>query len=299
MKFSLDLDAPLTDEVRRVARLRLAAAADLLAARPDGLDAAIHDARRHIKQCRSLYRLVAREAKPFQERENARLAALARRLSGLRDARALVEVTAYLKHEIPTKANGLLMDRLGRRLEQRRQQTIAGDGAAEAVVGGAVADLDEAARAVADLDLPGARRKAVACLARGWDRTGRKARLAIEATAQDPDQGFHDLRKRCQDRWMQAGLLRALWPTAMMAMRDQAKHLSDLLGHAQDLTVLLETVNGDAALVGDGVESEAITEVVLGERGRLRETCHGLAKTVFGKARPRDRDMLERLLLNL
>jgi CHAD domain-containing protein len=298
MKYSLDLDEPLRDEVRRVAVARLKAAVDLLSTQPKGLDEAIHTARRHIKQCRALYRLVASEARDFQKVENVRLGDIARALSAMRDAKALVEVTDYLKREIPTRANGLLMERLARRLEQRRQIATRGDGTAAETLAAAIVELDEAARAADRLDLPHGQRKAALCLAEGWDRTGRKARAAIKGTGGGHDEAFHDLRKRAQDRWMQAGMLHALWPTAMVSIQRQAKYLSDLLGHAQDLAVLLATVADSNDLVGDTVESEAIRETVLGQMTRLQEQCGELARDVFGKSRPRDGDMIERLLLD-
>ncbi|MBX9458524.1 MAG: CHAD domain-containing protein [Rhizobium sp.] len=298
MKYSLDLDAPLEGEVRRVASARLDAAARLLSTQPRGLDEAIHDARRHIKQCRSLYRLVATGAKAFQTTENARLGDVGRRLSAMRDAKALVEVANYLKREIPTKANGLLMDRLARRLEHRKLAATKASDAATDTIASAATDLREAAMHAQALHLPHARRKAAACLARGWDRTGNKARDALEATGQGHDEAFHDLRKRSQDRWMQAGLLQVLWPTAMRSIQRQAKYLSDLLGHAQDLAVLLETVSETADLVGDTVESEAVREMIASQRGHLHKQCRQLAADVFGKSRPRDRAMIERLLLD-
>ena len=46
------------------------------------------------------------------------------------------------------------------------------------------------------------------------------------------------------------------------------------------------------------VESEAIREVILGQRTCLQEQCRGLAGDVFGKSRSRDGDMIERLLLD-
>lgn len=296
MKYRLDLDEPLRDETRRIAAARLKAAIGLLSAQPKGLDEAVHSARRHIKQCRSLYRLVGSEAKHFQTSENARLGDIGRDLSTLRDAKALVEVADYLKREIPTRANGLLMDRLARRLEQRRQAATRADGGSAGTLAKAIDELAKARDAVDGLDLPHARGRAADCLARGWDRTGRKARAALEATADGHDEAFHDLRKRSQDRWMQAEMLHALWPTAMTSIRHQAKHLSDLLGHVQDLTVLSTTVSEASELVGDTVESEAIRDAIFGQRAHLHRECRDLATELFGKSRPKDRDMIERLL---
>lgn len=297
MKYSLDLDEPLTNEVRRIACGRLQEAAALLDEQPDGLDEAIHQARRHIKQCRALYRLVAGSAKDFQGSENERLGDIGRRLSGLRDATALIEATDYLRHEIPTKSNGILMDRLAKRLDQRRLAITRASGETGRMLDSTVQELLAAAKAVDDLSLPHARRKTASCLAKGWQKVNRKARKAIKASATGHDEAFHDIRKRTQDRWMHAALLRDLWPSAMNAIHRQGKTLSDMLGHAQDLAILLDAVTGSDELVSDAVETEAVRDVILSQQQKLQNECRDLAAALFNKSKPRDSAMIERLLL--
>jgi CHAD domain-containing protein len=297
MKYSLDLDEPLDREVRRIAAGRLTAAAALLHDRPEGLDEAIHQARRHIKQCRALYRLVRSGAPDFQKAENERLGDIGRQLSAMRDATALIEATEYLRHEIPTKSNGVLMDRLARRLEQRRAITKDSDNAAE-VLESATRGLLTAAEVAGELVLPHARRKSAACLARGWQEINRKARAAIKASADGHDEAFHDMRKRTQDRWMHAALMNGLWPSAMSAIQRQGKTLSDMLGHAQDLAILLDAVTGTDELVSDAADTETARDVILAQQKKLRNECRELAAALFNKSKPRDSVMIERLLLD-
>lgn len=296
MKYSLDLEESLEDEVHRIASGRLTVAAQLLRDRPEGLDAAIHDARRHIKQCRALYRLVRREANVFQKAENARLGDIGRQLSAMRDAKALIEATEYLRHEIPTKSNGMLMDRLAKRLEQRREAMTTNSEEAADALATAAQGLVAAAEAVAGLDLPHGRRKSAACVAEGWEQIGKKAREAMETAADGQEDGFHDLRKRAQDRWMHAAFLRDLWPAAMTAIQRQGKSLSDLLGHAQDLDILLHAVTESNDLVSDSVETEAIRDAIVSQQTKLHAQCLDFAREYFGKSTPRDGDMIERLL---
>lgn len=296
MKYSLDLDEPLEDDVRRIASGRLKDAAELLSAQPDGPDNAIHDARRHIKQCRALYRLVASGARDFQKSENERLGAIGRRLSAMRDAKALIEATQYLKREIPSKSNSMLMDRLAKRLDQRREHLTGHSDAAADALASAERDLLAAADAVADLSLPHSERKSAACLATGWEKVGRKAREAIDASTEGHDEAFHDLRKRTQDRWMHAALMRDLWPSAMTAIQRQGKMLSDMLGHWQDLAILLDTVSDSSELVSDAVESEAVRDVVLAQQTTLQDECRAAAATLFAKSKPRDGKQIVRLL---
>jgi CHAD domain-containing protein len=296
MKYSLDLDDLLEGEVRRIASRRLIAAAELLRSRPTGLDDAIHDARRHIKQCRALYRLIASEAGDFQQAENIRLGKIGRRLSGLRDAKALIEATQYLKREMPSKSNGMLMDRLARRLDQRHEGLTDRSADAADALAAAEQDLLDAADALAALSLPKGRRKAAACLARGWEKVGRKARAAIDAASHEHDEAFHDLRKRTQDRWMHAALMSRLWPSAMSAIQRQGKTLSDMLGHAQDLALLLEAVSGSGDIASDAVESEAIRETAMNQQKKLQGECRDFAAILFAESRPRDGRMIRQLL---
>ena len=298
MKYSLDLDEPLEDEVRRIAAGRLADAAALLREQPEGVDNAIHDARRHIKQCRALYRLVASAAKDFQKAENERLGEIGRGLSRLRDAKALIEATEFLRHEVPTKSNGLLMDRLAKRLDQRRAEMTTSSAEAAEALNSAEQHLLRAAEAASGLSLSGSRRKSAVCLARGWEKVGRKAREAIKASEDGHDEAFHDMRKRTQDRWMHAALLCDLWPSALAAIHRQGKTLSDRLGQAQDLAILLDTVTVSGELVSDAVESEAIRDLVVAQQKKLQHECRELAAALFGKAKPRDGEMIERLLLD-
>lgn len=298
MKYSLDLDEPLGSEVRRIATDRLTDAAEMLREQPEGLDEAVHLARRHIKQCRALYRLVGSEAKDFQKAENERLGKIGRQLSTMRDAKAMVEATDYLRHEIPTKANGLLMDRLGKRLDQRRKAITKASDRTDEILQSAAHDLLTAAEAAGELTLPHARRKSAACLAKGWRNINRKARAAIKASADDHDEAFHDMRKRTQDRWMHAALMRDIWPSAMSAIQRQGKTLSDMLGHAQDLAILLDAVTASDGLVSDAVETEAVRDVVLSQQKALQDQCRELAAALFNKSKPRDSVMIERLLLD-
>ena len=296
MKYSLDLDEPLEEEVRRIASRQLTAAAELLRSRPTGLDEAIHDARRHIKQTRALYRLIASEARGFQKAENIRLGEIGRRLSGMRDAKALIEATQYLKREIPSKSNGMLMDRLAKRLDQRREDLTDRSADAADALARAEHDLLAAAGALADLSLPRGNRKAAACLAKGWEKVGRKARAAIDTASTEHDEAFHDLRKRTQDRWMHAALMSSLWPSAMSAIQRQGKTLSDMLGHAQDLSLLLEAVSGSGEIASDAVESEAIRDAAMAQQKKLHSECRDFAATLFGKSKPRDGRMIVQLL---
>lgn len=297
MEYSIDFTESLESQARRIARQRLQDAASLLDDMPDGTDKAIHGARKHIKQCRSLYRLVAESAKEFQQAENRRLGDIARELSHLRDAAALMEVTEYLKHEIGSKSNAMLMDRLARRLERRHRHITGESAEASEILRQASRNLRQAASAVDRLDLPNGPRKGADCVVAGWEKVSRKARHAIAGAASgDHEEAFHDLRKRSQDRWMHAALIRDLWPTAMISIQRQAKGLSDLLGHMQDLSVLDQAITTAPELAQDNVENEAVREAIHTQQAKLREESLEQADDLFRKSRPRDGKVIGHLI---
>jgi hypothetical protein len=297
MEYDIDFAESLESQVRRIARHRLEDAASLLVAMPDGADKAIHDARKHIKQCRALYRLVSASAKQFQQAENRRLGGIARELSHLRDAAALMEVTQYLKHEIGSKSNAMLMDRLAKRLERRHRRVTNTSAEAGETLQKASSDLRRAASDVDGLDIPNGPSKGADCVVAGWERVSKKARRAISLAASgDHEEAFHDLRKRSQDRWMHAALIRNLWPTAMISIQLQAKSLSDLLGHIQDLSVLEDTITTAPDLVQDNVENEAVLDAIRTQQAKLREESLKQAGDLFRKSKPRDGKVIGHLI---
>ena len=297
MEYSIDFTESLESQVRRIARHRLEDAASLLDDMPDGTDNAIHGARKHIKQCRALYRLVADSAKEFQQSENKRLGDIARELSHLRDAAALMDVTQYLKHEINSKSNAMLMDRLAKRLERRHRRLTGDSEEASEILHKASRDLRQAASDVDRLGLPNGPRKGADCVVTGWDKVSKKARRAIAAAAcGDHEEAFHDLRKRSQDRWMHAALISDLWPTAMISIQRQAKGLSDLLGHMQDLSVLDEAITTAPELVQDNVENEAVRDAIRTQQTKLREESLEQAGDLFRRSSPRDGKVIGRLI---
>ena len=96
MAYHLRPDKPFTVEFVAVAEQQLSKAVRYLADKPDGAHTAIHDARKRFKRVRALYRLIQPDAKEFRSRENKRIGDMARSLSAVRDATALVETVDYL-----------------------------------------------------------------------------------------------------------------------------------------------------------------------------------------------------------
>lgn len=296
MAYRIDFDKSLADEVRHIAARQLSDAATLLESQPDGPHEAIHDARKHIKRTRALYRLIASDAGEFTAAENDRLREIATELSHLRDAAALVESASYLAGEIEDDSLRVVVTSVAASLEKRREK-IAGD---ESEIGDklkiAAAGLRDAMAALDELKLPGSTSRAGDCIAAGWRKISTKAMKALKECATTHESvPYHDLRKRAQDRWMHAALLRSVWPAALIAIQNQAKALVDMLGHEHDLVVLSAHIAAsDDHVAGD--DKNDLLLAIFEQRLKLQQSCRKAGKDVFDHESGRDAAIVRLLI---
>ena len=90
MAYRIRPDKAFTAEVAAIATSKLKSAISILETQADGPHAAIHQARKIFKRVRALYFLVKTDARDFQRHENRRLRDIARMLSTVRNATALI-----------------------------------------------------------------------------------------------------------------------------------------------------------------------------------------------------------------
>lgn len=295
MAYRILPDRSFTAEIRRVGREQFEEAVTALAERPAGLHEAIHDARKNFKRLRGLYRLVSADAKGFGKRENGRLRDTARSLSGLRDATALIEAAGKLVGLAENRKERQALDGLLKALGRRRDAMARDDAELESRAMAAMDSCRQGMEALEELDFDNRRRVTARRLAKGWRKTHARA---ISALSSCRDGGaaadFHDLRKRSQDYWMYNQLLKPLWPSAMMAKKQAAKTLTDLLGDGNDLSVLvnlLETDEDFAASIAAGPVKAAI-----GRRlEQLRRDSLAEAEDVYAEASDREADLIAHL----
>ncbi|MGG7516801.1 CHAD domain-containing protein [Allorhizobium undicola] len=282
MPYWLSPDIHFHKAVETVLGDQLSQAADLLETAPEGIHSAIHEARRRMKRARALYRLIASAVPDLRKRENTRLASVARSLSAVRDATALMETAAYLSGFANDEHERSATALAAGALEQRRGRIEAecGDLAAEARK--AAHSCREAIDAFCAADLPGSPQRTARIVHKGWKKTLRRAEAALEECRNHPQaESYHDLRKATQTYWMQLSLLRQLWPTAMAAKRKEAKALADMLGHEHDLTVLAATLDGEPALVPDTETLSRLLGLIIRQQQLLRKAALDAAEALF------------------
>ena len=241
MSYRFALDETFTDGFTRIGAEQIARAGAKLA----GADAVtgVHEARRSLKRLRALIAL-ARPAlgEAAYRRENERFRDIARLLSASRDNAVLLSTLDRLTGGDASASVTAAAAAVRIALVADNGLEQGGDGKA---ITEARAGLKAAAKAWRELALGEGGDLAeddVATFAKGYGRVYRRCRATFDAVDKpDPGDGdCHDWRKAVQRHWRHMRLMRAAWPGYFQARERQARELSDLLGQAQDLTVLLD-----------------------------------------------------------
>lgn len=298
MAYRIRPKADFTTEFRSAAKEQLDDAIALIEEQPDGAHEAIHSFRKNLKRLRSLYRLVAREVPDFQYRENARLRDLARSLSAIRDANALVGTAQYLQQSAREPEESEALGRIVTILEGRRNWMAEAESGLERRLAETSDVLKEAIVALDAVSFDGGHRKNARKLAKSWRRTARKAKTALaachgEASADE----FHNLRKRTYDYRLYHGLLRDLWPGAMKAKRNAAKELVEDLGHIHDLAVLSELVEAEPQLFTRNDDLAHLLDAIIFRQQEDRRQALVKAEAVFADDPDEEAQRIELLWL--
>lgn len=256
--------------------------------RPDGLHEAIHIARKRFKRVRALYRLVARDRKDFRRGEDQRLKNMARSLSAVRDATALIEAVSWLADHAGSDEEQEALELTREALAARRDAIAAADVDLEDKTHAAIATCRDALAALDDVGFADAPRKVAKLLAKAWKKNLARAVEARDACRQNSHaELFHDLRKAAQTHWMHLSLLRALWPSAIAARRAEVKRLVDLLGREHDMSLLVDLIDAETGIV-DGVAQSHLIAAIIRRQQAVRAEALALADRVFDDAPNRE-----------
>jgi prefoldin subunit 5 len=298
MSYRIRPDRALDDEVHAAAAQQLGKAIATLTDRPEGLHEAVHTARKHIKRVRALYRLVARRAPEFQQQENDRLRQMARTLSSVRDATALIEAGRHLHETATSEDEAQALARVIDVLTARRDRLSETETDLEEKAAGAVATCREALEALKATSFDSGRRETARLFQKSWRRTGRKAAMALsECHAEAHTDQFHDLRKRSQDCWMHHALLRDIWPAAMHAKQLEAKALVDVLGRYLDLSMLSEVTDREPHLFNGSDDRARLLEAIISRQQTARQDALTKARWVFADEPEQEARTIKRLWL--
>jgi CHAD domain-containing protein len=278
MAFELALSEPLPAVLRRVAADRLTEA---LAATDPGLsDAAVHSARKRLKELRALLRLLRGPLpRATRRRQNATYRDAARPLSSLRDSAVLLEalddLLAARPDDLPPKSLAPLRAALTRDRRAALRAARESD-ALPRLRSTLTASLRDPARWPLPND------DDFATLSPGLLRTYRQGRRAMKAALADPtDDHLHEWRKRAKDLRYHLELLIPLNAPKIKPLATLAKDLTDLLGTDHDLAVLQSLLITTHATTLPQPTHSALQSLLAKRRRSLQRQTRNLARRLY------------------
>lgn len=281
MSFRLDSEESLQQGLRRVADDQLGAAKQALErAVDDDTSACVHDCRKRCKKLRALIRLVRPALGEQYKPINVALRDAARELAPIRDARARLDSFDDLLNALPrAERDSALLETVRQGLRVDAETAEGGVQQHSARIERAQDLLDEAARRLAALALDGDERTAIR---RGTKKTYARGRKAMAAAIERPEaERFHEWRKRAKYTWHHLKLLRNTAPSVLAPLAERYHDLSDLLGDAHDLVVLVEHLNQDPKRYGGRDAVHAVAEAGARLQRQLESRALSLGRRLY------------------
>ncbi len=258
--------------IRRLVRAEIDAAVGALRGEGDR-DEAIHEARKGIKRIRAALRLVRDGLGERFRPENVRYRDLGQKLSGLRDAGALLETFGAIEEEAGEKFGGV---RAALEEYKRRCEAAVDPGAA---MEEAAAGLEAARGEVAAWRGIG---EGFQAIEPGLRRTVRDARRAWRRAEQSgAPEDFHEWRKRAKDHWHHVKLLDGMRAAALRRYAGRIKKMEQRLGDEHNVTVLEQVMRDHADLFAECEERAAVERAAGALREKLRREAFKLAEEVW------------------
>jgi len=278
MSYRFHFNESVADAAPRVVCEQVDRALAELSARDTDVAGAVHQVRKRCKKIRGVLRLVRGSFAGSYRQENAWFRDLARRLSGPRDAQAMLECFDNLRDALGPDLGRDAFAGVREALVERRSGFHQG-GELAAGVGETVAALQAARLRVLGWRVDD---QGFAALEQGLARTYRRARKAQRVSYRTPTpEQFHEWRKRVKYHWYHLRLLRAVWPAPMKSQAAEAGQLADLLGDDHDLAVLRDTLRGECDALGDADEVDALSGLAQRRQDQLRAEAWSLGWRLF------------------
>ncbi len=273
--------------LERLLRQELAAAIDALHDQTETPEERVHIARRRLKRARSFLAALLPAAGKAAERERRRIRNAARLLSATRDADVAVETARALTvHAGGEAASALerLTAALAGRAAGQRESAVPLDEAGKA--------LARAAAAIDDFRIRNTPADAGLLVDAMGDayRDGRRA--MARARAEPAAENLHNWRKLVKHRGHLTRAAARRLAAAGPAVYGALDRLGDLLGDANDLSVLEEMVAAEPALAGGLTEAAAVIALATARREALKTQAFALGEALYGLPARRYRALL-------
>lgn len=254
---------------------------DRALAEVDELDRAeaIHQVRKRCKKIRGVLRMVRKplEKDDLYGLENAWYRDAARRISGIRDADAMIESFDKLtERHGECAASGPVREGL----VARRNRAAAAEGDSAGKLVGVAAALREGALRVGSWRIG----EDFETIAPGLGKVYARGRAAMEEAYDGPSSArFHEWRKRVKYHWYHCRILEGLWKPVMSGRVSALSDLSDLLGDDHDLAVLSETIGSAPEDFSDGGGLAVVLGMAERRRLELQAEARAIGEKVYAE----------------
>ncbi|MGH8947124.1 MAG: CHAD domain-containing protein [Acidimicrobiia bacterium] len=254
---------------------------------------AVHESRKAMKRVRALLRLVRFELsdKVFGF-ENQSLRDIARTVTPIREAAALVEAATLIRDLYGDLLASGTFDEMIVRLVERRDRTEARAIHDPKLVGRLVRDLERAhnrfaawptdpdAREVYGLGI----RDSYTAIRPGLHSTYTTGRQNMVRAYDSGDAAdFHSWRKRVKDLRHQMEFLVPLWPETVVALAGTLNRLGELLGEDHDLAALMELLADQPDLAPNSRERSLFSALANQRRRELQFAAEVLGRRVYAE----------------
>jgi CHAD domain-containing protein len=240
MGYEFRSDESAAEGARRILAERLEeSVAHLTKATGSRADEEIHNARKRIKEARSVLRLLKPSIGESFAAENGNLRLQASLLAPAREAAAHIEALDAIPQEEMSRRARVLLRSFRRELardHRRAMKTTLRSRRIEQVQ----QTLGETARRFRTLPMRG---EGFELFDEGVERIYRQTQQRmLEALEKRGHVAFHEWRKRAKDSLYQAQLFRPLWPDEMKGRKQSLDRLAKALGNHHDLALFVERI---------------------------------------------------------
>ena len=278
MGYRLQRNESVPEGLRRIAGEQLDSAADELGKTGKSRATGIHEARKSIKKVRAVLRLMRGELGDTYDKENARLGRIGRRLSGLRDATASIEIFDALQKRHPEELPPRSFKTIRLKLAARRAETERRGNA-----GGAIKTIAATLRSASErVKAWPFEKDGFAAIAPGLESTFRAGRKALAHAQKRPrPENYHEWRKRVKDHWYHIRLIEDLWTDVLHGYEKSLKELETWLGDDHNLVVLRETIEATPEFYGMSKEVAALYDLMENYQKELRGNAVSLGQRIY------------------
>jgi CHAD domain-containing protein len=277
MSYRLTDHEPVSDDLKRIVVEQIDTALDHLASTSGNQDDVLHDVRVCLKKIRAVLRLVQADIPgDIFHQEHVCYRDAGRRLSGVRDAAAMVEtidkLTDRFADQLATDAFTELRQPLRRSSTARRPEKQ------KARV--EVAKTLRAARArVAHWPL---HHNGFSAVHQGLKRVYKQGRKSFATACDHPSvETFHEWRKHVKCLWYHIRLLKPIWAPMMDRFADELKTLGEYLSDDHDLALLRHRVLEQTEHANGRMDREALVALIDQRLGELQVEARRLGTRVY------------------